>query len=234
MASSLDVLAFGPHPDDIEIGAGATLAKHAALGHRVGLCDLTRGEMGSNGTPEQRIAEAEAAGRAMGAVWRQNLGWPDRQIGGTDAHLLAATELIRKWRPRIVAVPYWDDRHPDHVTSSRLLAEAVFNAGLRRFAAAGDAWRPEWICYYFINDAAVPSFIVDVSEHYETKRRALACHGSQFAAGVSEGVATRINAPAFMQLVESRDAQFGAQIGVRFAEGFVVRETLVRPNLFRT
>jgi bacillithiol biosynthesis deacetylase BshB1 len=234
MASSLDVLAFGPHPDDIEIGAGATLAKHAALGHRVGLCDLTRGEMGSNGTPEQRIAEAEAAGRAMGAVWRQNLGWPDRQIGGTDAHLLAATELIRKWRPRIVAVPYWDDRHPDHVTSSRLLAEAVFNAGLRRFAGAGDAWRPEWICYYFINDAAVPSFIVDVSEHYETKRRALACHGSQFAAGVSEGVATRINAPAFMQLVESRDAQFGAQIGVRFAEGFVVRETLVRPNLFRT
>jgi bacillithiol biosynthesis deacetylase BshB1 len=234
MVDSLDVLAFGPHPDDIEIGAGGTLAKHAALGHRVGLCDLTRGELGSNGTPEERVIEAEAAARALGAVWRENLEWPERRIGRDEAHLRAAAEMIRRWRPRIVVVPYWDDRHPDHVASSQVLREAVFNAGLRRFDVKGDAWRPQWICYYFINEAATPSFVVDVSAHYETKRTALACHRSQFAPHTAAGIATRINTPLFMQLIESRDAQFGAQMGVLFAEGFVVRETLVRPNLFKT
>ena len=121
-----------------------------------------------------------------------------------------------------VAVPYWSDRHPDHVRASELLTEAVFSAGLRRFDAEGEAWKPEWVCYYFINDPAAPSFVVDVSDHYETKRRALACHASQFAPRGADAVATRLTSSRFNQLIESRDAQFGAQAGVAFAEGFVV------------
>ena len=231
----LDLLVFGPHPDDLEIGAGGTIAKYAALGLSVGLCDLTRGEMGSNGTVEERLAEAEAARAALGAAWRENLGWPDRRIGKDPAHLDDAVAFIRRHRPRVVAAPYWSDRHPDHVAASHVLTEAVFNAGLRRYRAEGDAWRPEWICYYFVNDAATPSFVVDVSDQYERKREALNCHASQFAAPPEGGgaVATRLNTPLFRQMIESRDAQFGAAAGVRWAEGFVVREPVVRPTLAR-
>src|SRR2546426_5379931 len=110
---TVDLLVFGPHPDDIEIGLGATIAKHVAMGLRVGLCDLTAGEMGSNGTVEERLAEAEAARAVLGAAWRVNLRWPDGAIVSSDDHVRAATELIRRARPRAVALPYWSDRHPD-------------------------------------------------------------------------------------------------------------------------
>jgi bacillithiol biosynthesis deacetylase BshB1 len=230
-AGPVDVLAFGPHPDDIEIGLGATLAKHAALGHRVGLCDVTAGEMGSNGTVEERLAEAEQARLVLGAVWRANLRLPDRGLGRDPAHIRIAAELVRRARPRVVGLPYWSDRHPDHVAASQLLTEAVFNAGLRRYPAAGEPWKPEAVCYYFINEAAPPSFVVDVSDHYETKRRALACHASQFRPTGAGAVPTRLTSTRFQQLIESRDAQFGAQIGVAFAEGFVVRHPVVWPHL---
>jgi len=228
---AVDILAFGPHPDDIEIGIGATLAKHAARGHRVGLCDVTAGEMGSNGTVEERLAEAGAATKVLGARWRVNLRLPDRGIGRDPSHVRAAAEMVRGARPRVVALPYWSDRHPDHAAASQLLAEAVFSAGLRRFPAAGEAWTAESVCYYFINDSATPSFVVDVSEHYETKRQALACHRSQFAPAGRDAVATRLTSSRFAQLIESRDAQFGAQAGVAFAEGFIVRHPLLRDDL---
>jgi bacillithiol biosynthesis deacetylase BshB1 len=230
-AGPVDVLAFGPHPDDIEIGVGGTLANHASRGRSVGLCDLTAGEMGSNGTVDERLAEAEAARIVLGARWRLNLRLPDRGLASSPAHVRAATEVVRRARPRVVLLPYWSDRHPDHVTASALLTEAVFNAGLRRYTAEGDSWRPQSTCYYFINEAGRPSFVVDVSEHYETKRRALACHATQFRPGGTDPVATRLTSDRFRQLIESRDAQFGAQAGVAFAEGFVVRDPLLLPNL---
>src|SRR5262249_19820408 len=145
----------------------------------------------------------------------------------------AVTSLIRRVRPRVVAVPYGADRHPDHVASSEMLTEAIFNSGLRRYDTGTEAWRPDWICYYFINDSATPSVVVDVSAHYETKRRALACHVSQFRAASSASVQTRLTSPLFQQLVESRDAQFGALAGVAFAEGIIVREPIVRDGLFK-
>src|SRR4249919_1883337 len=113
--SPVDLLVFGPHPDDIEIGLGATVARHVDLGHRVGLCDLTAGEMGSNGTVEERLAEAEAARGVLGGAWRTNLRLPDRAIGSDRSHARAIASLIRAVRPRVVALPYWSDRHPDHV-----------------------------------------------------------------------------------------------------------------------
>jgi bacillithiol biosynthesis deacetylase BshB1 len=229
----VDLLVFGPHPDDIEIGLGATVARHTALGLTVGLCDLTAGEMGSNGTVEERLKEAEAAAKVLGAVWRTNLGWPDRHIGGAPAHIDEAVRLIRQHRPRVVAAPYWSDRHPDHGAASGVLTEAVFNSGLRRYLPDAPPWKPEWICYYFINDAARPSFLIDVTEHYKRKRQALDCYASQFREA-PDAVATRLNTPGFRQLVESRDAQFGALAGVTWAEGFVVREPILRPTLLKT
>jgi N-acetylglucosamine malate deacetylase 1 len=228
----LDLLVFGPHPDDLEIGVGGTIARHTSMGLRVGLCDLTAGEMGSNGTPAERLQEAEAARDVLGAAWRENLRWPDRRIGKDPAHLEHAVRFIRRHQPRAVAVPYWSDRHPDHAAASAVLTEAVFNAGLRRYSAEGEAWRVDWICYYFINDSTDPSFLVDVSEHYERKRQALDCHTTQFQRD-RDGAATRLNTPLFRQLIESRDAQFGARGGVRWAEGFVTREPLLRPSLMK-
>ena len=229
----VDVLVFGPHPDDIEIGLGGTIAKHVALGHTVGLCDLTAGEMGSNGSIETRLAEAEIARAVLGATWRTNLRFPDRGLQSSPPQLQAVAELIRQARPRTVALPYWSDRHPDHVAASQLLTEGIFNSGLRRYQVGGEPWRPEWACYYFINDSARPSFVVDVSAHYETKRRALGCYESQFTPVAADAVATRLTGTGFRQLIESRDAQFGALAGVAFAEGIIVREPIARPHLLK-
>lgn len=229
---AVDLLVLGPHPDDVEIGLGGTIARHAAEGYRVGLCDLTAGELGTNGTPEERLAEAEEAARVLGVAWRENLGWPDGGI--TSDYVRPAVELIRRHRPSAVAIPYWEDRHPDHVAASQVLQEAVFRSGLRRYQADGDTWKPDWICYYFINQSIVPSFVIDVSAFYERKREALACHRTQFTPDGANAVPTRLTARAFQQLIESRDAQFGAQIGVPFAEGLVVREPIERPSIFRT
>jgi bacillithiol biosynthesis deacetylase BshB1 len=232
MISYVDLLAFGPHPDDIEIGMGATVAHHVAQGLTVGLCDLTRGEMGTNGTPEERVQEGDAAGAVLGASWRVNLGLPDRHLRDDPGQVTPIVELIRAARPSVVALPHWVDRHPDHTAASTLVTTAAFSSGLRRFEADGEPWRPDWLVYYFINTTSEPSFVIDVSDFYEQKRQALACHRTQFTA--DEGAAkTRLTSPLFAQLVESRDAQFGSLAGVRWAEGFVVREPIVRRQLLK-
>jgi bacillithiol biosynthesis deacetylase BshB1 len=231
----LDLLVFGPHPDDIEIGMGGTVALHTSRGDRVGLVDLTRGELGSNGTPDERVAEAAEASAVLGAALRLNLGLPDGALSADDdGQVDAVVRCVRAHRPRAIAIPHWDDRHPDHGRASGLLRQAIFRAGLRRVVTAEDPWRAEWVCHYFINDSGPPSLVVDVSEVYEIKRRALACHRTQFAPQGGAATATRLTSPLFAQLVESRDAQFGALAGVRFAEGFVVREPVPRPHLFKT
>lgn len=231
----VDLLVFGPHPDDIEIGFAGTVAVHVAAGHTVGLCDLTRGELGSNGTPEQREAEAEDARVVLGAAWRMNLRWPDGGIIGTASQIDDVVRLIRTTRPQAVALPHWDDRHPDHRAASDVLTRAAFKAALRRYvvADAAEAWRAESICYYFINDSTTPSYAIDVSAHYDRKRTALGCHQSQFAPVDPDSVGTRLTAPTFMQLIESRDAMLGARTGVAFAEGVVVRDPILRPHVFR-
>jgi bacillithiol biosynthesis deacetylase BshB1 len=229
---SVDLLVFGPHPDDLEIGLAGTIARHTAEGRSVGLCDLTLGEMGTNGTVEERLAEAQAAGRVLGAAWRENLRLPDRGIGRDREHVDRAAAFIRRHRPRTIAAPYWSDRHPDHIAASELLTEAAFNAGLRKYPVEGEAWKVDWICYYFLNDSGAPSFVVDVSDYYERKREALDCHASQFQQG-RWTADTRLNSPLFRQRIESRDAQFGALAGVRWAEGIVVREPVIRNTLAR-
>jgi bacillithiol biosynthesis deacetylase BshB1 len=229
----VDVLVFGPHADDLEIGLGGTIARHTSEGDRVGLCDLTQAELSSNGTPEQRRIEATEAAAVLGAAWRENLGWPDGGIDGTAEQIRSAVDLIRRARPRVIAVPYWNDRHPDHSAASAVLRRAIFKGGLRRYDTGDEPWRPDWICHYFINDSARASFVIDVSAHYEKKRAALDCYRSQFTTSGAGQIGTRLNAPTFRQLIESRDAQFGALAGVAFAEGVVVREPVVRNGLLK-
>ena len=228
----VSLLAFGPHPDDIEIGMAATIAGLTARGVAVGLCDLTRGERGSNGTPEERLTEGEAARAVVGAEWRVNLGLPDGSLSLALPHVTAIVDLIRRARPAIVAIPHGRDRHPDHLDAHVLLTRAIFDAGLRRFPAGGEPWRPQRVFSYFINDSEVPSVAVDVSDVYERKRAALACYRSQFEAGAPGGVETRLTSPLFLQLVESRDAQVGARAGVRWAEGFMTAAPLPFGDLF--
>jgi N-acetylglucosamine malate deacetylase 1 len=228
----VDLLVFGPHPDDLEIGMGGTVRHHVELGARVGLCDLTRGEMGSNGSPEERVREAEAARDVLGAEWRVNLALPDGGLALGREQVIAIVELVRAAQPAVIAMNAAADRHPDHVAAHTLLTRALFDAGLRRFRAAGEPWRARRVCEYFINDSGAPSFVVDVSSVYERKRAALACYRSQFEASTAGAVATRLTSPLFAQLVESRDAQFGALTGVRYAEGFVVREPVRLAHLF--
>jgi N-acetylglucosamine malate deacetylase 1 len=229
----VDIVIFGPHPDDIEIGLGGTVARHTDDGYTVGLCDLTAGELSSNGTPERRRAEAEAAARVLGAAWRENLGWPDGAISSAPDLVRSAVDVIRRHRPRAIAIPYWDDRHPDHCAASDALRLAAFKSGLRRYETAEAPWRPDWVCYYFINDSAPPSFVIDVSAHYERKREALACYASQFVPADEHSIETRLTAPTFRQLIESRDAGFGALAGVPFAEGLIVKEPLQRATLLK-
>lgn len=229
----LDLMVFGPHPDDLELGLGGVVARYADEGRAVGLCDLTAGELGSNGTSTERLEEASEASQVLGARWRINLGWPDGDLDPTPERIGQVVDMVRRFKPRTIAIPYWQDRHPDHVAASRTLYTGIFKAGLRRHEAEGDPWRPDWICYYFINDAVQPSFVVDVSKYYEAKRAALACHRSQFGPTDPGAVPTRLTAPTFRQLIESRDAQFGALTGVAFAEGVVVREPVTRLSLQR-
>ena len=232
-----DLVVFGPHPDDIEIGIGGSVATHVDLGYTVGLCDLTRGELGSNGTPEERVQEAQAAADVLGVSWRRNLGWPDGEIGQSGVYtsqIRSAAELIRNARPSVVVIPYWTDRHPDHEAASRVLREAVFRAGLRRYGADGEAWRPDWTCHYFINDLSRPSFVIDVSNAYARKQAALACYVSQFRPPGEDAVETRLTGGPFLHMIEARDAHLGTQIGAAQAEGFVVKDPLVRPTLLKS
>lgn len=218
----LDMLIFGAHPDDAEIGMGATIFKHIKAGYRVGICDLTYAEMSSNGTVESRKAEAEEAGRLLGLTKRSNLGLPDRGLRFEEDQIAAIVQEIRRHRPKRIFAPYWQDRHPDHVLCGRMVEEAVFNAKLRKYRPNTEPFTVERLYYYFINDLFEPQITVDVSEHYEMKHLALKAYSTQFFAG-SGNVSTPINQD-FLALIEMRDRIAGHKLGFRYGEGFVCKQ----------
>ena len=174
----------------------------------------------------------------LGAAWRVNLRWPDGGIVGSDAQIADVVRLVRQCRPRTVALPVLGrsasgSSGGERGAPARGLSQRPAPVRGRRRSGRGDAWKPEWICYYFINDSAPVSFAVDVSAHYQRKRDALACHRSQFTPGEPASVETRLTSPRFLQMIESRDAHLGALTGVAFAEGIVLKEPLLRETLFR-
>lgn len=218
----LDILAFGAHPDDVEIGAAGILIKHGRRGDRTGICDLTLAELSSNGTVERREQEAIKASREMKLSVRVNLQLPDRGITLSNEHITSVVAVLRHFRPRIVLAPFWTDRHPDHEWTSRLIREAVFNAKIRRFRPdLGEAHHVEQVYYYFINHFESPDVIVDISAVYPEKQRALSAYESQFRMEEG-GVVTPLN-QEYVTRVAARDQLFGQQIGTGYGEGLKLR-----------
>lgn len=224
----VDILIFGAHPDDAEIGMGGTIAKHTRAGRRVAICDLTRAEMSSNGDVETRRQEAEHAARILGLSWRSNLELPDRGLTGSEGQLAAITREIRRARPKIVFAPYWQDRHPDHIACSKLVQDAVFNAKLRRYMPETEAVGVGELYFYFINDVYEADALVDVTDCYAAKVEALRAYATQFdpAAAGSSFVATPLN-QGYLERVEARDKLLGQKRMVPYAEGFVSKLPLV-------
>jgi bacillithiol biosynthesis deacetylase BshB1 len=224
MMEPLDILIFGAHPDDAEIGMGATIVKHTSAGYRVGICDLTYAEMSSNGNVESRKQEAQDAAKILGLSARTNLGLLDRGLFVCREQIHAIVLEIRKFKPRIVFAPYWEDRHPDHVLCSELVQQAVFNAKLNKYLPETEATTVEHLYFYFINDVHHTDLMVDVTECYERKLDALRAYKTQFLSASTESnyVPTPIN-QGFLQALEARDRQLGQKRQMSFAEGFVTK-----------
>jgi N-acetylglucosamine malate deacetylase 1 len=222
---SIDILAFGAHPDDVELGASGTLIKAARGGARTGVISLTRGEMGTRGTPGTRAAEFDAAAGLLGLSHHEMLSLPDGRLAVSDETRDAVVRKIREHRPRIVLAPYWEDRHPDHPATSRIVQEAAFLAGLRKLDTGQEPHRPAEIVYYMASWEFEPSFIVDVSDVIEEKRGAIRAYGSQVWNPGHAGTEppTFISSEHFQELLMSRMAHYGRLIGKRYGEPFKVR-----------
>ncbi|MEK4511523.1 bacillithiol biosynthesis deacetylase BshB1 [Paenibacillus anaericanus] len=232
MSQELDILIFGAHADDAEIGMAGLIAKQVAAGSRVGICDLTEAELSSNGNVELRKMEAAAASEVLGITMRSNLGLPDRGLYITPDNIAAVTGAIRKYSPSIIFAPYWEDRHPDHIACSKLVEEAVFNAKLRRYMPDMPAVPAPDLYFYFINDWRTPDLLVDVTDYYEKKEEALGCYQSQFgqAAPGLDVAPTPLN-QGYVERVKARDALLGQRKLISYAEGFAVKSPYL-VNLF--
>lgn len=229
---TLDLLAFGAHPDDVEIGMGATLAKYAAAGYRVGTCNLTKAELSSNGTVELRQREAEQAAGILGVSERIQLSFADRGLKSAGFEQLEElVSLIRRYRPRLIFSPYMVDRHPDHGACSELVKEAAFNAGIHRYRCKESlpAFRPEAHYFYFINGYEHPDFVQETTAFMEKKIQALSAYKSQFT-NSGQAVATPLT-DGYIATVEARDRLFGKEAGVPFAEGFMSERPLLLGDL---
>jgi N-acetylglucosamine malate deacetylase 1 len=229
----LDILAFGAHPDDVEIGVGGTLIRHAAMGYKCGIVDLTAGEAASNGTPEVRRQEALKAAEIMGMAARDNLGLPDAHLQVNEESLRPVIEVIRRYQPKVVIAPYHRDRHPDHIRASQLVREAAHLSGLRRYNADGEPHRPPVVAQYFLAVFEEPSFIVDISEFYEKKMGALVAHQSQFGLPSDSDWQTLVNNPRFIRLIQSRDQYVGSLIQVFYGEGIYLEHKMAVDDLMK-
>ncbi|MBF0693640.1 MAG: bacillithiol biosynthesis deacetylase BshB1 [Flavobacterium sp.] len=221
----LDILAFGAHPDDVELGCGGTLAKEISLGKRVGVVDLTRGELGSRGSAEIRDAEAAAAAKILNLAVRENLRMKDGFFQNDADHQMKVIQMIRKYRPEIVLCNAVDDRHIDHGKGSKLVSDACFLSGLVRIesnydGALQEAWRPKQVYHYIQWKNLEPDFVVDISEFMDVKRDAIFAYGSQFYTPNATGPATPIATKNFLDSIDYRCQDLGRLIGVDYAEGF--------------
>jgi len=218
MDMPLDILVFSPHPDDAELGCAGSLLLAVERGLRVGVADLSRGELSSRGTPEQRNREINRASEMMGLSVRLSVDLPDSEIGADPAHRLAVMQILRETRPRLVLAPFWKDRHPDHAAAGRLVREAFFFSGVKKLGA-GHPHKPEQIFYYMLHYPFSPSFVVDIMSVWPRKLAVLEAYASQFQSGGAEPD-TALSHPEFLRFVEARALWFGAMIGVKFGEPF--------------
>lgn len=223
-SESVDIIAFGAHADDVELACGATLALAAKQGQSFGIIDLTKGEMGTRGTPALRAKEAAGAAKALGATFRESLDFGDGNLRTARDEELVLIERIRRWRPKIVIAPYPDDRHPDHTRAGKLVTDSWFYAGLVKLETDLPNHRPQAVLYYLQNYIQPPTLITNVSSTWPTKMKALACYASQFYDPKSKEPVTFIAKKSFLDMIEARGRHFGSQIGAEFGEAFISKQ----------
>jgi len=230
----LDILAIGAHPDDVELGCSGTILNEIRNGKKVGILDLTQGELGTRGTIETRYQEAKNAAELMGVSVRENLKIKDGFFQNNEEHQIAVIRVIRKYRPEIILGNAPEDRHPDHGRASRLIAESAFLSGLRKIETTDDAgnaqkeWRPKYV-FHFIQDRYLePSFIIDITDVFEQRMKAIACYTTQFFNGSSDDDEPQsyISTPDFLESIVSRARMMGKKIGVKFGEGFISEKSI--------
>lgn len=227
----LDILAFGAHPDDVELGCGGTIAKEIANGIKVGIVDLTRGELGTRGTPELRIKESKNASKKIGVEIRENLGFKDGFFKNDESHQLEIIKIIRKFKPSIVLCNAKDDRHIDHPKGADLVASSCFLSGLKKVKTdlegkKQDSWRPNNVYHYIQWKNSSPDFLVDISGFEDVKMNAVKCYSSQFYDPSSKEPETLISKKNFLDTIYNRSLDFGRLIGVDHAEGFTTNKTI--------
>ena len=231
MSLKLDILAIGVHPDDVELGCSGTILKHIAAGKKVGILDLTKGELGSRGNASLRIVEANNAAKILGIEVRENLGYADGFFQNDKEHQLGIIKMIRKYQPDIVLANAPEDRHPDHGRASQLISEACFYSGLLKIETALEGknqtnWRPKAV-YHYIQDRYIePDFVVDVTAFVTSKMEAIMAFSSQFFNASSQEPKTPISGEEFLNSVKARMVGFGRDIGVDYAEGFTVERVI--------
>jgi bacillithiol biosynthesis deacetylase BshB1 len=218
--NQLHILAFGAHADDVEIGMAGTIAKLTDTGKRIGICDLTDADLSSNGNVDLRKKEALQSAQILGVSYRTSLGIPDRGLYLKEEYINRIVKVIRIYKPQIVFAPYFEDRHPDHGNCARLVEEAVFSAGIRKYETDNNdlPHRVDKVYFYMINGYHKPDFTIDISPYIDKKLESLRAYKSQF-----EQTEQSYNTPlvnGYIETVEAREKMFGKQVGVSFAEGF--------------
>lgn len=230
----LDLLAIAAHPDDVELTCGGTLLKMAQRGYKTGILDLTAGEMGTRGTPESRAKEAAKAAKLLGVKWRKTLGVPDSDVQPARQHKLRLASVIRTLTPGTVILPYWEARHPDHYNASTLGYEGCFLAGLKQLPLEGDPHRPFKILYSTAFATVRPTFVVDITQQYEQRRRAILAFWSQFRAKKGE---KRSKVYLAIDRLEEEMNQlaryYGQMIGVKYGEPFLQKELMKVGDIVR-
>ncbi len=233
----LDILVLAAHPDDAELGCGGTILKHVAAGKKVGVVDLTRGELGTRGTPETRAQEAADSAKILGLSVRENLSLPDGFFRNEKEHQLEVVKAIRKYQPEVILANARYDRHPDHGRGSELAFEASFLAGLAKVKTTVDGkdqphWRTKAVYHYIQSLFLTPDFVVDVTDFWDKKMDAIRAFKTQFYDPNSKEIDTYISSPAFMKLVEARGIELGHAIGAKYGEGYTTRRFLGVDSLF--
>jgi len=232
----LDILAFGAHPDDIELGCGATIAKEVSLGKKVGIVDLTQGELGTRGSAELRIIEANNAAKILGVSVRENVGFADGFFINDKKHQLEIIKMIRKYQPDIVLCNAIDDRHIDHGKGSKLVSDACFLSGLMKIETElegkqQEKWRPKHVYHYIQWKNIAPDFVIDVTGFTQKKQAAVLAYSSQFYDPNSKEPESPITSKTFIESINYRSRDLGRLIGVEYAEGFTSERYVAAENL---
>jgi len=226
MKEKLDILVFGAHPDDVELGCGGTILKHVKQGYKVGILDLTRGELGTRGTEETRSNETENSTKILGVSLRDNMGFKDGFFQNDESHKMELIKKIRQYKPDIVIANAPSDRHPDHGRSSDLTIDSCFLSGLEKIETGQDVWRPKHIYHYIQFNTILPDFVVDITDEMEQKIESILCYKTQFYNPESEETETIISSKDFLESVKYRAKDLGRQSDCKYAEGFITNQTL--------